>query len=83
MNFKTRLGLGILAFFTLIAVIGEWIAPYDPSAMSDDLLSPPSGAHWFGTTMTGEEITAVVTYLRVEEKRRIESGEVPDPYKDQ
>src|SRR5690349_10475568 len=37
----------------------------------------------FGTTMTGEEITAVITFLRVEEKRRIESGEVPDPYKDQ
>ena len=37
----------------------------------------------FGTTMTGEEIAAVVTYLRVEEKRRIESGEVPDPYKEQ
>jgi mono/diheme cytochrome c family protein len=37
----------------------------------------------FGTTMSGEEITSVITYLRVEEKRRIESGEVPDPYKDQ
>jgi mono/diheme cytochrome c family protein len=37
----------------------------------------------FGTTMTGEEITAVITFLRVEEKRRIEAGEVPDPYKDQ
>ncbi|MEU3644506.1 peptide/nickel transport system permease protein [Lentzea waywayandensis] len=60
MNFKTKLGLGILAFFTLIAVIGEWIAPYDPSAMSDDLLSPPSGAHWFGTTMTGQDIFSQV-----------------------
>ena len=37
----------------------------------------------FGTSMTGEEITAVITYLRVEEKRRIAAGEVPDPYKDQ
>ena len=37
----------------------------------------------FGTTMSAEEITAVITYLRVEEKRRIEAGEVPDPYKDQ
>jgi hypothetical protein len=33
--------------------------------------------------MSAEEILAVVTFLRVEEKRRIESGEVPDPYKDQ
>ena len=37
----------------------------------------------FGTTMSAEEITAVLTYLRVEEKKRIESGEVPDPYKEQ
>ena len=37
----------------------------------------------FGTTMSGEEIMAVIAFLRVEEKRRIESGEVPDPYKDQ
>ena len=60
MNFKTKLGLGILAFFALIAVVGEWIAPYDPSAMSDDALSPPSGAHWFGTTMTGQDIFSQV-----------------------
>lgn len=36
----------------------------------------------FGTTMTGEEIAAVLTYLRVEEKRRIQSGEIEDPYKE-
>lgn len=37
----------------------------------------------FGTTMSGEEITAVLTFMRVEEKRRISAGEIPDPYKDQ
>jgi mono/diheme cytochrome c family protein len=37
----------------------------------------------FGTTMSAEEIMAVMTYMRAEEKRRIESGEVPDPYKEQ
>jgi mono/diheme cytochrome c family protein len=37
----------------------------------------------FGTTMTGEEITAVLTYMRVEEKRRISAGEVDDPYKEE
>lgn len=35
----------------------------------------------FGTTMTQEEILAVITFLRWEEKRRIEKGEIPDPYK--
>jgi len=37
----------------------------------------------FGTTMSGEEILAVVTYLRSEERRRIASGEIPDPYKEE
>jgi mono/diheme cytochrome c family protein len=35
----------------------------------------------FGTTMTMEEIMSVITFLRWEEKRRIETGEIPDPYK--
>ena len=37
----------------------------------------------FGTTMSGEEITAVLTFLRSEEARRIQSGEIDDPYKQQ
>jgi peptide/nickel transport system permease protein len=55
-NPKTGTGLGILGFFVLIAVIGPWIAPYDPSAMGPDLLRPPSAAHPFGTTQTGQDI---------------------------
>lgn len=35
----------------------------------------------FGTTMSAEEIQAVLTFLRSEERRRIAAGEVPDPYK--
>ena len=35
----------------------------------------------FGTTMSQEEILSVLTYLRWEEKRRIDAGEIPDPYK--
>ncbi|WP_394553542.1 ABC transporter permease [Agromyces sp. MMS24-JH15] len=55
-NAKALTGLGILAFFTLIAIIGPWIAPYDPSAQSDDLLQPPSWEHWMGTTHLGQDI---------------------------
>lgn len=35
----------------------------------------------FGTTMSAEEITAVLTFMRAEERRRIAAGEIPDPYK--
>nr|WP_275408388.1 ABC transporter permease [Streptomyces sp. SID9727] len=57
---KTVIGLGILLFFVLIAIIGPWIAPYDPSAMSQDLLQAPSGSHWFGTTQTGQDVLSQI-----------------------
>ncbi|MFF0394932.1 ABC transporter permease [Streptomyces sp. NPDC005248] len=57
---KTVVGLGILLFFVVIAVIGPWIAPYDPDAMSNALLQPPSGAHWFGTTHTGQDVLSQI-----------------------
>ena len=34
----------------------------------------------FGTTMNQDEILSVITYLRWEEKRRIDAGEIPNPY---
>ncbi|HZP87951.1 MAG TPA: c-type cytochrome [Burkholderiales bacterium] len=36
----------------------------------------------FGTTMSAEEITAVMTYMRAEERRRIAAGEIPNPYEE-
>lgn len=37
----------------------------------------------FGTTMSAQEILAVLTFLRWEEKRRIAAGEIPDPANDE
>ena len=48
--------MAILGFFFLIAIIGPYIAPYDPSARSDDILQPPSWEHWFGTTHLGQDV---------------------------
>lgn len=55
-NGKVTTGLVILGFFTLLALLGPWIAPYDPNQVSDALLSPPSAAHWLGTDHTGRDI---------------------------
>src|SRR5256885_1180458 len=55
-NGKVIAGLAILGLFGVIAVIGPWIAPYDPSARGDELVAPPSGAHWLGTTHLGQDI---------------------------
>ncbi|MER5552574.1 ABC transporter permease [Streptomyces sp. NPDC002793] len=57
---KTRAGLLILAFFVVLAVAGPWLAPYDPDAMSDQLLQPPSAEHWFGTTQTGQDVLSQI-----------------------
>jgi peptide/nickel transport system permease protein len=59
-NGKAAVGLIVLGFFILIAIIGEWIAPFDPSARSNDLLEPPSSKHWFGTTHLGQDIFSQV-----------------------
>jgi peptide/nickel transport system permease protein len=55
-NGKAIAGLMILGIFVLLAIIGPWIAPYDPDARGDDLVAGPSGAHWFGTTHLGQDI---------------------------
>ncbi|HEU5109275.1 MAG TPA: ABC transporter permease [Micromonosporaceae bacterium] len=59
-NGKVATGLGMLAGYAVLAVIGPWIAPYDPDARSDDLLAPPSAEHWFGTTHLGQDLFSQV-----------------------
>jgi peptide/nickel transport system permease protein len=53
---KILIGLGILAFFVLAAIIGPLVAPYDPSAISAELLGGPSSAHLLGTTQSGQDV---------------------------
>jgi peptide/nickel transport system permease protein len=59
-NRKAVVGLAILSVFILISIIGTWIAPYDPSARSVDILQGPSAKHWFGTTHLGQDIFSQV-----------------------
>jgi peptide/nickel transport system permease protein len=55
-NGKAAAGLILLGGYLLFAVIGPWVAPFDPDARSADLLQPPSGRHWFGTTHLGQDV---------------------------
>ncbi|MFI6425274.1 ABC transporter permease [Promicromonospora sp. NPDC050880] len=59
-NGKVVTGLAILGFFTLLALLGPWISPYDPNQVSDALLSPPSATHWLGTDHTGRDILSQI-----------------------
>jgi peptide/nickel transport system permease protein len=59
-NAKAVVGLIVIGFFVVIAIIGPWIAPYDPSARGQDLLQGPSSKHWFGTSHIGQDIFSQV-----------------------
>ncbi|PZO81960.1 MAG: ABC transporter permease [Mesorhizobium amorphae] len=50
-------GAGIVLFWLLCALFGEYFTPYDP--LADDIinsLAPPSAEHWFGTDQLGRDV---------------------------
>ncbi|HEV7183649.1 MAG TPA: dipeptide/oligopeptide/nickel ABC transporter permease/ATP-binding protein [Leifsonia sp.] len=57
---KVIAGVIILLVFLVIAVIGPWISPYNPSATSSAVLQGPSGQHLLGTTALGEDVLSQV-----------------------
>lgn len=58
----TLAGIIIVLVFVVLAIIGPWISPYDPSAVSKAALQPPSPEHWLGTTQTGQDILSQMLY---------------------
>jgi len=55
-NRKAAAGLGIIVFFVIFAIIGPWIAPYNPDKRGSDLVQAPSMHHWSGTTHLGQDV---------------------------
>jgi peptide/nickel transport system permease protein len=55
-NRKAAAGLIILGLYVLFAIIGPWVAPYDPDARGNDLVQGPSAHHWLGTTHLGQDV---------------------------
>jgi peptide/nickel transport system permease protein len=55
-NAKVTTGLVILGIFTLVALFGDLIKPYEPGQRGPDILQPPSARHWLGTTHIGQDI---------------------------
>jgi peptide/nickel transport system permease protein len=56
---KVLIGLGGLAMFLVLAVIGPWIAPYNPARAFSATVSfpqPPSAAHLLGTTQQQQDV---------------------------
>lgn len=61
-NRKSRIGILMLAFFAVVAILAPLIAPYDPHEATFLPLENPSGDHWLGTTQLGEDIFSQLVY---------------------
>jgi peptide/nickel transport system permease protein len=61
-NKKIAIGSGIVLFFMLVAIIGPFMLPYNPMALSSVIKAPPSAAHWLGTANSGQDVFSQVIY---------------------
>jgi len=51
------IGIAMMAFFTLMAIVPGWFAPYDPLAFDyQAIMQPPSWGHLFGTDNFGRDM---------------------------
>ncbi len=66
-NPVSGIAAALFLMFVVLAVMGPWLAPYDPLASdSTAVLQAPSARHWFGTDAIGRDIfsrTLVATRL--------------------
>ena len=51
-------GTLFVAFFTVLAVFGDRLAPYRATALSGRSLEAPSGAHVLGTNLLGQDVAS-------------------------
>jgi peptide/nickel transport system permease protein len=61
-NPKIAVGVGVVAFFVLIALAAPLLTPYDPNASVVTGSLPPSSAHILGTTGLGQDMFAQIVY---------------------
>ncbi|MFN8488916.1 MAG: ABC transporter permease [Caldilineaceae bacterium] len=60
-NPTTVIGLVIVITYLLLALVGEWLAPYGYTEQRlNDALQPPSMRYWFGTDQFGRDILSRV-----------------------
>src|SRR5580692_4615557 len=56
---KIRVGLALALLFTLLAIVGPWLAPFNPNASlstTNGVPQPPSAHHWLGTTQVQQDV---------------------------
>ena len=57
------LGLVLVILFTLVALVGPFVTPYEPTRPDPRAtFDPPSTQHWFGTDKFGRDVLTRVVY---------------------
>ncbi|WP_114423949.1 ABC transporter permease [Nocardioides houyundeii] len=51
-----QVAVAMLALLVLLAVLGGFLAPYEPNATVGDPLTGPTGGHWLGTDYLGRDV---------------------------
>jgi peptide/nickel transport system permease protein len=61
-NRKLVVGLCVVLFLLLLALVGPHLTKYDPNAFGYALGEGPSTKHWFGTTFNGQDVFTQFVY---------------------
>lgn len=62
-NWLAVLGLLIVLFFVVVALLAPYIAPYDPAQINLlNVNAPPSAEHWLGTDSIGRDVFSRLLY---------------------
>lgn len=61
-NRRALIGLIVLLFIVLLAVLGPLFSPYPYDGMGNEVNCGPSAAHWFGTDALGRDLFTRVLY---------------------
>ena len=56
------IGVALLLIFVVVSVLAGVIAPFDPRAVSPELLQPPGGEHLLGTDTVGRDIYSQILH---------------------
>jgi peptide/nickel transport system permease protein len=57
------MGLALVVFFVLMAILAPWISPHDPLATSWSMVrKPPAAGYWFGTDEIGRDVLSRVIW---------------------
>jgi peptide/nickel transport system permease protein len=67
-SISLRIGVGIVVFFAIVALVSLFWTPYPPDAQATGLFSsPPGSSHLFGTDSTGADIFSRVMAATVKD----------------